>query len=234
MAIAASTIISRVETVLQDTTNVRWPKAELVQWFNDGQREIVLFKPESSVTNTTLSLTTNNTKQTLPSNAIRLIDVIRNMGSGGATPGRSVRLVNREVLDAQRPTWHSETGAAVLHYMFDARDPRTFYVYPAPASTLHLELVYSVAPTDVTESGGVVSGNLALDDIYANAVVDFILYRAYTKDSEYAGNANRAVAHYTAFANSIGIRTKTDLDRSPNANSVGNPNYPAQAKASLS
>jgi hypothetical protein len=38
-----------------------------------------------------------------------------------------------------------------------------------------------------------------LPDIYGNVLADYILYRAYTKDSEYAGNAQRAQAHYAAF-----------------------------------
>ena len=45
-----------------------------------------------------------------------------------------------------------------------------------------------------------VTGDLGVPDIYANAVQDYVLYRAYTKDSEYAGNAARAQAHYAAFA----------------------------------
>jgi len=232
MAIAAQTIIDRAETILQDTTNVRWPASELVQWFNDAQREIVNFKPESSVTNTTLQLTANNTKQTLPNTAIRLIDVVRNMGADGNTHGSAVRLVMREVLDAQRPDWHAETGAATIrHYIFDARNPKNFYVYPKPSSAIYLEVVYSVAPTDVTELGGTVSGNLALDDIYSNAVLDFILYRAYSKDAEYAQNAQRAAAHFQQFTTSVGARTATDGAVNPNANSVWNPANPMQAKA---
>jgi hypothetical protein len=89
--------------------------------------------------------------------------------------------------------------------MYDARDPKVFYVYPPAASTgASVELVYSAYPTDITEpaDGAVysaVSGNISLPDIYGNVLADYILYRAYTKDSEYAGNAQRAQAHYAAF-----------------------------------
>lgn len=230
MTIAASTIVDRAGTILQDTTSVRWPVAELVKWFNDAQREVVLLKPEASVTNTTLSLTQLSTKQSLPSVGIRLIDVIRNMGSAGSTPGSAIRLVMREIMDSQRPNWHTETAASVKHFMFDSRDPKNFYVYPAPSAALYVELIYSVAPTEVTESAGAAVGNLALDDVYANCILDYILYRAYSKDSEYAGNANRASAHYQAFSNSVGVRTTTDIDRSPNMHSPHNPNNPIQAR----
>lgn len=231
MPIPAASILSRATTILQDTTNVRWPMSELTQWFNDAQREIVLLKPEASVLNTPVQLQTGNTKQTLPASAIRLIDIVRNLGADGLTPGAAVRIVAREVLDSQRPNWHSEAGQSVIkHFVFDPRDPRTFYVYPKPSSAVYLETVYSVAPAEVTESGGVVSGNLALDDIYSNAVLDYVLYRAYSKDAEYASNGPRAAAHYQAFANAIGMRTNTDLDRSPTMHSPLNPNYPMPAR----
>ena len=67
-----------------------------------------------------------------------------------------------------------------------------------------------------------VTGNISLPDIYGNVLQDYILYRAYTKDSEYAGNAQRAQAHYAAFANALGIEIKATVAVAPNP--VGNPN----------
>ena len=34
-------ILSRVQNILQDNTNVRWTEGELLDYLNDGQREIV-------------------------------------------------------------------------------------------------------------------------------------------------------------------------------------------------
>ena len=73
------------------------------------------------------------------------------------------------------------------------------------------------------------NGNVSVPDIYGNALQDYILYRAYTKDSEYAGNAQRAVAHYTAFANSLGIEIKATLAVAPMP--AGNPNTARAAAA---
>ena len=42
-----------------------------------------------------------------------------------------------------------------------------------------------------------------MDDIYANALINFALYRAYLKDSEYAGNQQRAASHFQLFVSSI-------------------------------
>ena len=223
-------LVARASTLIQDATNVRWPIPELVGWLNDGQREVALNKPEASVKNVSVALIEGSTKQTLPADAVLLIDVVRNTGSGGSSPGTAIRLTGREVLDAQRPTWHSDPNAIgyIQHYTYDPRDPKNFYVYPkAPGVGWQIEVVYSSSPQDAV-TGGVIS----IDDTYANALLDYILYRAYSKDAEYAGNANLAVAHYTAFANSLGIKTQNDMSRNPNA--VGattgfNPNVPRRA-----
>lgn len=201
MTIAAQSIIRRVVETMQDNTSIRWPIAELVRYLNDGQREVVLYRPDSMVTNASVALVAG-AKQALPTNGAKLIDVVRNTGSNK----RSVRMANRAILDTQSPNWYNLTGVTeVLHYMYDPRDPRVFYVYPPAAeSGASVEVVYAAYPSDITEPADgalytAVTGNISLPDIYGNVLTDYILYRAYTKDSEYAGNAQRAQAHYAAF-----------------------------------
>ena len=228
--ITALSTLTKVQTILQDTTGIRWPiDDELLGWLNDGQREVVLNKPEASVKNESVTLTTGSTKQTIPAAGIMLVDVVRNMGAAGSTPGKAVRLVTRDVLDAQRPDWHSDanTGNYIQHFMYDPRDPKTFYVYPkAPATALYLELVYSAAPTDCATT----ASTIGVDDIFANALLDYVLYRAYSKDAEYAANGQLALAHYTAFANAFGIKPQNEQSRNPNttiSNMAYNPAVPS-------
>lgn len=227
--IQVNNLVARAATLIQDTTSVRWPTSELIDWLNDGQREIVLLKPQASVKNVSFALTANATKQSLPGDGIMLIDVTRNMGAGGSTPGDAIRVVSREVLDAQHPSWHADANSEgkVRHYMFDPRDPRNFYVYPrAPSSSWFVELIYSASPAD-TYAGGYIQ----IDDIYANALLDYILYRAYSKDAEYAQNAQLALAHYTAFSNSLGIKTQNEHTQNPNqVMAAFNPNVPGLAR----
>jgi hypothetical protein len=210
MTIAASSILDRAATILQDS-GVRWPVDELVQWFNDGQREVCLFKPEASVANTAMQLTALNTKQSLPTAAIRLIDLVRNMGADGLTPGAPIRMVTREILDVQRPDWHTQTAAtAIRHGVFDPRNPKNFYVFPRPATAIYVDAIYAVNPVDVTTVTGVATGNLALDDIFASALLDYVLFRAFLKDSENPANAQRAAAHRQLFDGAVGARNQTD------------------------
>lgn len=231
MAITAQSVIRRVVETLQDNTSVRWPVNELVRYLNDGQREIVLYRPDAMVTNAAVALTAGS-KQALPANGAKLIEVVRNTSG----TKRSVRLVNREILDAQSPGWHNITGATeILHFMYDPRDPKVFYVYPpAAASGASLDVVYAALPTDVTEPADgslytAVTGNISVPDIYGNVIQNYILYRAYSKDSEYAGNAARAQAHYGAFADALGVEMKATVNFQPNT--VANPNRSTAAPA---
>ena len=225
MPITAQSIIRRCIETLQDNTSVRWPVNELVRYLNDGQREVVLHRPDAMVTSATVTCVPG-TKQTLPANGAKLIEVVRNARAAGTK--RAVRMVNREILDAQTPGWHAIAGADdVLHFMYDPRDPRVFYVYPPATTSAQLDIVYAAYPTDVVEPADgatytAVTGNISLPDIYGNVLQDYILARCYMKDSEYAGNAQRAQAHYTLFANALGIELKGTLDFSPKP--VGNPN----------
>lgn len=233
MPISAQSIIRRCVETLQDTTSIRWPVAELVRYLNDGQREVVLYRPDAMVTNATVTCVAG-TRQTLPANGAKLIEVIRNARAEGTK--RAVRMVNREILDAQTPGWHAIAGADdVLHFMYDPRDPRVFYVYPPATTNTKLDIVYAAYPTDIAEPADgslytAVTGNISLPDIYGNVLQDYILYRAYTKDSEYAGNGQRAQAHYAAFTNALGIEIKATVAVAPNP--VGNPNRaPMQPQA---
>lgn len=225
MPITAQSVIRRAVETLQDTTSVRWPIAELVRYLNDGQREVVLYRPDSNRTTATVTCEAGS-RQALPSDGAKLIDVVRNAGAG--TTKRAVRMVNREILDAQTPGWHNIAGVnEVLHFMYDVRDPKTFYVYPPATTSAQLDIVYAAYPADVVEPADgalytAVAGDISLPDIYGNALLDFILYRAYSKDSDYAGNAQRAQTHYAAFANTLGIEIRATVTVAPNP--AGNPN----------
>ena len=211
MALTAKSIIHRVVDILQDTTSVRWPVEELVRYLNDGQREVVLYRPDATIKSTTLTCVAG-AKQSIPADGSKLIDIIRNSASGSNLS--SVRICPREILDTQIPNWYSITGSiSAVHFTYDPRDPKVFYVYPPALETTQLEMTYSAYPTDVAEpaagsSYDDVVGNIDVPDIYGNVIIDYVLYRAYSKDSEYAGNAQRAVAHYQSFANALNIEVQ--------------------------
>ena len=132
--------------------------------------------------------------------------------------GRAIRLVARDVLDTQTPTWHDPavTGDAahtnvVKNYIYDEQDPKNYYVFPGVSGNAYIEIVYSKNPATVA-----LNGNLSVDDMYANAVMNYILYMAFMKESESAGNAQRASSHYNLFTQAITGKAQIDTITTPN------------------
>ena len=205
-------ILDRAAIILQDNTNVRFPNTELLKFFNDAQKEVVLHRPDAKMVNTTYACV-DGSKQTLPSAALRLIEIVRNVG------GRAITQVQRRILDETLPNWH-ETAAGtnkIEHFVYDPADPKNFYVYPKGASGTHsLEIVYSSAPSEIAVTNFATDTQvISLDDVYANCILDYVLYRSYQKDSEFAGNAQRAMMHYQSFANALGVKTQADGATTP-------------------
>lgn len=225
MPIAAKNVIQRGVVTTQDTTSIRWPVDEWVRYLNDGQREIMLHRPDAFNKSAVIDCVAG-TKQALPADGAKLIDVQRN---STVSSKRAVRICSREILDAQMPNWHNIAGAdEIVHFMYDPREPKAFWVYPPATIGAKLEINYSATPADIVEPAAGsdytdVEGNISVADIYANSLLDYMLYRVYLKDADYAGNGARAQAHYAAFATALGIDLKATLSAAPV--SVGNPNF---------
>lgn len=205
-------VIDRAEEILQDTSNVRWSQQSLLNYLNDGQREIVLFRPDASTTNASFTLATA-AKQSLPSGGLRLLDVYKNLSPNSS----AISLIERKVLDDQVDNWYSTTSTEVEHYVYNPVDPKTFYVYPHPSGGGHtIEIIYSSSPSNITISNFTTdTTTISLDDVYANALLDYILYRAYQKDSEFAGDLQKSGAFMQSFQNALGIKTQADAGSAP-------------------
>ena len=215
-------VIQRVEDILQDE-NIRWPRVELQRWINESYLQIALLRPDASSKSGTFTCAAG-TRQVLTtgfSSALRLLDVVRNMAA--TSDKKVIRLISRSVLDDQRPAWHTETGTVnAQNYTFDPRQPKDFFVYPPATTSMQVEVVYADAPGahDLSEAylhptTGSTTEMIKLDDIYLGSIIDWVLYRAYSKDAEYAANAQRATLHNQAFLTSIGSKTQSDAGSAP-------------------
>jgi hypothetical protein len=224
MTTPAQTIIQSAAETLQDLSAVRWSTAELVRYLNAGQLETVVLRPDANTVNATFTCAAG-AKQALPANAVRLLDVTHNVA---ATSSRGVvRMINRNLLDNQVPNWHAQTGSVnIKHFMLDVVDRNTFYVFPPAFDTAQINIVYAAYPTPVAIPAAnttftAVTGNIAIPDIFANALVDYVLYKAFAKDAELQSNAARAQAHYAAYGNALGVELKSAAGVTPTPR--GNP-----------
>jgi hypothetical protein len=214
-------LIARAKTILQDEDSVRWTLSELQWWLNDGYRETLIFRPDSNTITAEFTCVAGPRQvltTTFP-NATRLVSVLRNTAT--TSNKYAVRLVDRRVLDDQRKGWYAETPTvSVEEYMFDARQPKEFLVYPPATSAARLEVSYAQVPSphtlsDVQLNNLATAETIRIDDTFANSLLDYMLYRAYTKDAEQQGNAARAVAHYQAFQSSLGVAAQANAASQP-------------------
>ncbi len=200
MGVSVSDVLARADTLLLDAARVRWPVAERLMWIADGAREVLVHRPEAGTVMETIALVPNEARQALPPGCLRLVEILRNVG------GAPVTAVDRQAMDLHRPGWYEERpAAAIRHFCVDARDPRAFWVWPRPNDAVCVEAIVVAEPPASLGAGGV----LQLDSIFTGAIVDYLAYRAFSKDAEDAFNAQRAIAHYQAFADAVGL-TRTN------------------------
>ena len=103
MALTPNSLFDRVRDLIQDVGKVRWTDTELLNYLNDGRRDLAAARPDLYAETTNHALVAG-TRQTIPSDGTRLIDAIRNVTSANVI-GRAVRIVEREILDAHSPDW---------------------------------------------------------------------------------------------------------------------------------
>ena len=204
-------VIDRARILLQDEnlTATRWTDDELIFWLNDAFREIVQLKPDANIVTSVVQLV-EGIEQSIPASSIFLKGISRNMGTDGLTPGRAVHRVRREIFDVSFPGWPDSTAAAeVKYFIYDDMNPRKFMVYPpqpgAGQGYVEIKTVDNIATIDDPGTA------LPVDDSYLNAILDYVLHRAYLKDAEIDSNAQLASAYYQSFQQKLGLKTNGQL-----------------------
>lgn len=215
MTIPVQDIIDRVTDLLLDKDradgDARWTDAELIRWINDSRMAIITRRPQAGAVIGTVALVAGSL-QSVPDDAVSFLDAIRNMGADGATPGRAIRRIDRQNLDDDDLYWHKTPAKAeISQFTFDDRIPRRFYVYPPAKAGTQIEISYAKNPATVID----LTDGLDFQPEYIDAVVNYVCYRAKSKDSQYA-NAAEAAAFYGAFNDALGIQTQTANAASPN------------------
>lgn len=171
----------------EDAANYRWSDAELIDYLNAGTRQIATLVPEANTVETIYDTGTSRVaRQVLPAGGIKFIRAARNYADDGTTPQGTIRFCEKDVLDSYDPDWEYDTtikadGANYFeHFCHDKREPKVFYLYPPPAAdNKRAAVVHSNTPTAMTAT----TDTFPLDDEYINASIQYVVYRALTKES---------------------------------------------------
>lgn len=134
--------------------------------------------------------------------------------------GRRTRRVSASLLAAVSPGWEDRTATVeVDDYTYDPRNPQVFYVDPPNDGTGAVRAVYAAYPvaletltelTDDVEAWG--AQELPVSDAYIDALVNFVLHRAYLKEAEWALDPARARSHLELYLELIGVKAAQDVE----------------------
>jgi hypothetical protein len=210
--IPVSDLLRRFRTIMLDAKSVRWSVMEAIDWMNDGASEIVLRRPGARAVTEQIQLL-GGTFQRASNGAAQVLDIVRNIGVDGK-PGRSIRIADRQQIDDHEPNWHRMRAATTRHYMIDERSPTTFYVYPPAVEGSTVEMIVSKPPPKVTAEGDTID----MRPEFINAILNWMMYRAHSKDSEYSQGAVASL-HYQAFTDAIGAPSQAAQLNSATGNS---------------
>lgn len=238
-------ILRQASVLLQDTAPQfsRVAERDMVNWLMDGEAAIAKFIPLAASRVDAIKLRSGSrqdisiiaaadckpgdgTTPTAPINGTLFLNPRRNMGSSGTTPGRAIRMVERDLLDATDPLWHTRTGPAVMDLVFDVNTPRQFYVYPAPESTTWIEIAYAARPLAIPNTGTAGGGELyamggsstqtiTVDDEFTEDLVDYICARAHLIDTTYSEPA-KAQFHAAKFIAMLNAKVTVVTGTNPN------------------
>ncbi len=201
----AKRILDKARIPLNDPDGVRWADEELLGWLNSAQLQIVAVRPDAKATKADLTLQPG-VEQEIPASGTKLLDVIRN------APGRAITLISRDQLSAFDPDWYSATATTTIkHYTFDESDPKSFEVYPPAAAGAKARILFAAIPTDCAD----VNSSIDLDDIYEGPLIDFVCYRAWSKDSDDPADGSRAANALATFMQALTGKTQTDQATQP-------------------
>lgn len=210
--ITAKAIIDKVSVLLNDATNVRWLRTELLSWLSQAQRSIAIRNPGTVNTVAVMKLQVG-TRQSIASSGWQLLDINRNMGTDGLTPGAPIRIISQELLDAFSPNWHAATPtSAVDNFIYSPKDETSFFVYPPSDGTGYVEVNYASITYDFTAE----TDTIKVPDIFEPTLTDYMCFRAHSKDAEYAAGMQLAGMFFSSFNAALQAKEQAELQASPN------------------
>lgn len=169
---------------------------ELLNYVNQGIAEVATLLPMmfSTVGDITCQAGTVEQSATFL-DAVIVLDVLC------IHEGNAITRTDRETLDQFRPGWRTDPAGEAENWMPLEGDPLKFYIYPKAPANQVIDLRYVRNPAKVQLDEEI----LELPAAMLPAMVDYVIYRAESKDDEHVLN-QRAAAHYTAFLTKIGAK----------------------------
>lgn len=205
-------IIAEISALLNDAeegfANIRWSVQEIQEYVNDALVQLALLKPEAFAKTVEMPLKAGS-YQELPEDIMQLIDLIGVKDAYGRIHGKPLRLdTNASYVShayfADLACQVAVNGRYVMRsYVFDPKNPQAIFVYPPVPAGEELSLL--VNGVVVTQEG---KGEVPRK--WHNAVIEWALYRAFSKDTESPVNQQKGSQHLQHFYSILNLSTQAE------------------------
>ena len=206
MAFTANEYIVDAALLYGDVGYDRVDEDDWIKYLNASIRALVLVRPDAGAQTDNVQLTAG-VLQALPTTALRMLDITRNMGADGATAGKIITPTKRKHIDYSNLLWPAATGdTEVDNFSYDKENPRIFYVTPPVSSSIDVwvEMQVSQLPTAVAATGN----DPGVNDVFFEPIVQYMLYKAFSADDEDV-EFEKAIQYMQNFFNLLQVEIAT-------------------------
>jgi hypothetical protein len=212
LAFTASDYIVDAANLYGDSGYDRLTEELWIKYLNASIRALVLVRPDAGAQTDNMQLVAG-VLQRLPDTALRMLDITRNMGIDGLTPGKIITPVKRQHIDYSNLLWPAATGDTEIdNFSYDKENPRIFYVTPPVDDTIpvYVEIQVSQLPTPVV----VPTDTLGINDIFFEPLVQYMLYKAFVADDE-SVEFQKAITYMQTFFSLLQVETAVSVAAGP-------------------
>jgi hypothetical protein len=189
-----SDVIAEVRRLVQDQSiPYRYSDAVLLGYVNQTLKRMAILRPDLFTEITDITTTADTAAQTLPADAIRLVDIFQ------VKNGNAITEVDRETMNRNYPGWMAEASGTPVNFMRHVKNPDRYFLYPRPAAGVVLVGEYAKAPINYALGASI----SVISDTYFPAIVDGTVYLAESIDDEHV-QSGRAKLFYDSFVQQLG------------------------------
>lgn len=189
-------VIDQVRVLISDDNALmpkRFSDADLLGFVNQAIKRSSMLRPDLFIIDTTITPIADQVEQELPATVTRIMEVHRVVGGG------AIGEVDKETMDRSAPNWTTETPDTPVNWMRHPRNPRRYFLYPAPSTGTQINVEYIEVPSDY-----ILSDTIVLPDSYKGAIVDCTVYLAEVVDNEHV-ETQRAKTFLDSFMQAMGV-----------------------------
>ncbi len=205
--IQASTILDSAAVTLLDVAHRTWASSELLGYLNQALYATAFVKPDMYVVENDVALVEGIT-QPLPDDGIAVINVKRNRIIFPDTGvERVITQCDSGLLDESNRFWPAGTKTRrVEHFTADPRNPRRYDVFPPNDGTGLVVLVYGAVPPTIMYE----QEEMQVPDSFMPALLDFVLGRAYEKNSK-RQDLTKSAAYFQRWGQLVGLKSQAQI-----------------------